>query len=63
MDQYQYFLDRAKMIDYAGSWVSLDALRKLPGQTDSTARLMEFMAVQELVSSGRSCSADPGGSG
>lgn len=49
LPHYQDYLDKAKMLDYAGSKLSLDALSKGPRQDQSIATLLDFLARQELL--------------
>ena len=49
--RYQFFLDNAKFIDFSASKIGQDALEKLPRQSGSIARLIEFLGEQDLLRS------------
>lgn len=48
---HEDYLAKAKMLDYAGSKLSLDALSKGPRQDRAFTTLMEFLAQQDLLHS------------
>jgi hypothetical protein len=50
-DRYDFFVEKAKFIDFSASKVGLDALKKLPDRNDSIERLIEFLAEQDLLKS------------
>jgi hypothetical protein len=49
--RYQFFLDKAKLIDFSASKVGLDALKKLPDRSGITEKLIEFLGEQDLLRS------------
>ena len=49
--RYQFFLDKAKFIDFSASKVGLDALKKLPDQNSTIEKLIGFLCEQDLLKS------------
>jgi hypothetical protein len=49
--RFEFFLDRAKFIDFSASYVGLDALKKLPDRSSSIEKLIEFLGEQDLLKS------------
>lgn len=50
-ERFQFFLDRAKFIDFAASKVGFDALNKLPYRSSTIEKLIEFLGEQDLLAS------------
>jgi hypothetical protein len=49
--RFQFFLDRAKFIDFSASKVGFDALKKFPDRSSSIEKLIEFLGEQDLLAS------------
>lgn len=49
--RFQFFLDRAKFIDFSASKVGFDALKKFPDRSSSIEKLIEFLGEQDLLRS------------
>ncbi len=49
--RFQFFLDRAKFIDFSASKVGFDALKKLSDRSSSIEKLIEFLGEQDLLRS------------